>query len=173
MASCIYEWTRPTNTTALTAGDVIGVPDSGTPANAGSAVHELEFNGSLTNDFIITGYSFAVYAASVPSGMTSFRAHLYGSEPDAILDNAAWSLTSAADFDSYRGFIDLGTPVVKGGWLYVEQHGLNKPIRAFRGGTSPQSKRNGLFTQIVTVGGWTPPANSTKFRLALYAVPVL
>ena len=173
MASCIYEWTRPANTTALTAGDVIGVPDSGTPANAGSAVHELEFNGSMTNDFIITGYSFAVYAASVPSGMTSFRAEMYGSEPDAILDNAAWALTSAADFDSYRGFIDLGTPVVKGGWLYVEQHGLNKPIRAYRGGMSPQSKRNGLFTQIVTIGTWTPPANSTKFRLALYAVPVL
>lgn len=162
MTTQLVQFTRPANTTGYTAGDVIGRADGATAANAGPAL--LKFTGLdqlNTGELMITSVYARVDATAVPSGMTTLVAHLYASQPDALLDNAAWAKTSAGDKAAYRGSITL-TPAVNGGDLWVASDGLNL-----------QRKINGdtLFVYLVTTGAFTP-ASGTLFDLSISAVSV-
>lgn len=144
---------RPADTTAYTAGDVVGgalqIGPVGMPPGGSEA--------------FITTARFEIDVGSVPSGMTSFRLHFYSvTPPSALADNAAWDLR-AGDRDSYRGYIDLGTPVDLGSTLYVETTQINKQITAPANGI--------LFAYLVTNGGYTP-GSADSFRIRLHGVGI-
>jgi len=155
--------TRPSNTTAYTAGDVIGVADAVTPANAGSAILELTSIGPSGGVILLTDLDLRIDASAVPSGMTSFRLHLYTSSPTAVLDNAAWDLPSG-DRSAYIGFIDLGTIADLGSTLFLQSLGNNRTVKLATGVTS-------LFAVLVTNGGYTP-ASGTVHTLRVRSVAI-
>lgn len=139
--------TRPNDTAAYTAGDVIGATDTSTAA----AFTFANVAGAAGGDVLITSLSLEIDITSVPSGMTTFNLHLYNvTPPSAYVDNAAWDLASG-DRASYLGLINLGTPVDLGSTLYVEQNGVNKQVTALS---------SSLFGYLVTVGGYTPTAQA-------------
>lgn len=146
--------TRPSNTTAYTAGDVIGIADAGTPANAGSAIHTLANVGPSGAHLLITEVRLEIDVAAVPSGMTTFRLHLYDTSPTAILDNAAWDLP-AGDRAKYLGYIDLAAPVDLVSTLWSENKRVDKHIKLADGSTS-------LYVELETVGGYTPSSGAVK-----------
>ena len=76
--------TRPSNTTAYTAGDVVG-------DTSGSAIITLSSIGPSGGYVLIQSVSLVFSDASVPSGMGSFRLHFYSASPTAIADNAAFA----------------------------------------------------------------------------------
>jgi hypothetical protein len=158
--------TRPSNATPLTGGDVKGIADAGTPANAGSAILEFTKIAPGGAAIMILAAALRIDVAAVPAGMTSYTLHLYKRAPaSAFLDNAVWVL-AAADRDNYLGSITLGTPAVQGATspvtLFARTSALNVPF--FPPGTS-------LFGYVVTVAGYTP-ASGEVMAITLDAVDV-
>lgn len=156
--------TRPANTTAYNGGDVIGIADAGTPANAGSAIHEFTAIGPSGGFIMLTDLDLRVNLSAVPSGMTSFRLHLYNASPDAVLDNAAWDLSSSGDRGKYIGYVDLGTIVDLGSTLFLQSLANNRTLKLADGSTS-------LFAVLVTTGGYTP-GSGTVYTLKARAIAV-
>ncbi len=143
--------TRPADTTAYTAGDVRG---------ATAAAISFPSVGPSGGAVMITSVALQFDENSVPSGMTSFRLHLYNvTPPSALADNAAWDLPSG-DRASYLGYVDLGTPVDVGSTLYVQTDQVNKQV--LLAGT-------GLFGYLVTNGAYTPTSASVA-RITLHTV---
>jgi hypothetical protein len=148
-------FTRPENTTAYTGGDVIGIAAS-TPANAGSAIHELT-NAASSGAFVfVQSIQLIIGAASVPSGMAGFRVHLYSAAPTAILDNAAYAFV-AGDAPAWQDTFDLSTPAVRGSLLRSNQSYQGGVLKLAAGSSS-------LFAVLETSGGFTP-ASATAFTL--------
>ena len=147
--------TRPANTTAYTAGDVIGTTDS--------AIIRIVGIGPMSDHILITAADLEIDVASVPSGMTSFRLHLYDEIPgSALADNAAWDLPSG-DRANYLGYIDLGVISDVGSTLYTQADQVNKQFKLGFGHTS-------LYAYLQTIGGFTPAGNSEVYRLRLRSV---
>lgn len=147
--------TRPANTTAYTAGDVIGSDTS-----ASSALEFVNVAPTGGGDVLITSAELRIDLTAVPSGMTTFSLHLYSvTPPSAYADNAVWDLPSG-DRASYLGFIDLGSPVDVGSTLWVELQGINKQVTA--AGTS-------IFGYLRTNGAYTP-ASGTVHVAKLHTV---
>jgi hypothetical protein len=92
----------------------------------------------------------------------SNRLHLYPAEPAAVLDNAAWAKTTAGDTRGYAGFIDIGTPAVVGGDLWVKTDKLDVAVQL-------DAANSDLYGQLVTAGGYTP-ASGTEFAVTLFSV---
>lgn len=138
-------FTRPANTTAYTNGDVAG---------ATAAAIEFADIGPSFGVISITDADLRIDVTSVPTGMTSFRLHLYDvTPPSALADNAVWDLP-AGDRASYLGYIDLGTPVDVGSTLFVQTTGT--------GEKTIQMKTSSLFGYLVTNGGFTPTSAAVK-----------
>lgn len=156
--------TRPSNTTAYTAGDVVGQADSGTPANAGTAILEFASIGPSAGHIVITGLLLEIDVNAVPAGMTTFRLHLYDAAPDAILDNAAFDLSSAGDRGKYLGWIDVRVPVDIGSTLIAIEDGLSIHRKLATASTS-------IFGVLQTIGAYTPSSGAVK-KLTLRAVAV-
>lgn len=136
--------TRPNDTIAYTAGDVVG---------AAAAALTFPTMGPSAKEIIITSAALEVDVTSVPSGMTSFRLYLYNATPpSALADNAPWDLP-AGDRASYIGYVDLGSPIDLGSTLYVQGSGMNFQTKL--AGTS-------LFGYLVTNGAYTPTALAVK-----------
>jgi len=138
--------TRPSNTTAYAAGDVVG--DTG-----GSAIITLTNMGPSNGFILIQSISLVFSDSTIPSGMGAFRVHFYSSSPTAIADNAAFNLVSG-DRASYVGFVDLPTPQDFGNSLYTQTDYSGRLIRLASASTS-------LFAQIETRNGYTPVSAST------------
>lgn len=140
--------TRPANTTAYTAGDVVG--------------GKIEFAGLKGfPDILITAADLAIDVSAIPAGMTSFRLHLYDvTPPSDLADNAAWDLPSG-DRASYLGYVDLGSPADVGSTLFAQVDQVNKHL-------GPGS--TGVWGYLVTNGAFTPAGNSEVYRARLYAV---
>lgn len=153
--------TRPSNTTAYTAGDVIGVADSGTPANAGSAVITLPSIGPSGGYVLIQSVRLLIGNTSVPSGMGGFRLHFYTAAPTAILDNAAFDLVSG-EVANYAGFVDLPTPQDFGSTLFAQADYPGTLIKLASGQTS-------LWAELETRGAFTP-ASGTAYNLRVLAL---
>lgn len=136
--------TRPANTTGYTAGDAWGPT---------SAILELASIGPSGGHVLLTDLDLRIDLPAIPSGMTSFRLHLYYSSPDAIADNAVWVLSSTADKAAYIGFIDLGSPAVVGSVLFVQALGQNRQVKLGTGSTS-------LYGVLVTNGAYTPTSGA-------------
>lgn len=138
--------TRPADTTPYTAGDVVG------PA----VTANLEFancggiNGAA---LLITGAMLRIDVNAVPSGMVSFRLHLYNAAPTALADNAVFNLIEA-DRAKYLGFLVIQDPVDMGDTLWGQSDNINIK-RSLGAGTT-------LYGVLQTVGGYTPASATVK-----------
>jgi hypothetical protein len=142
--------TRPANTTAYAANDVIGSSTA-----AGGGVITIPSTGGDHLLLTLISNEFRVDLAAVPSGMTSFRLHLYSaSPPSAYADNDPWDLP-AGDRTYYIGHLDLGTPADFGSTLYVHSNAIYQGLLLPPGGT--------MYGYLVTVGGYTPASGTTMF----------
>jgi hypothetical protein len=153
--------TRPDNTTAYTAGDVIGVADSGTAANAGSAIITLSNIGPSGGYVLLQSVRLMIGASSVPAGMGAFRLHLYMASPTAILDNAAFDLV-AGDVGKYAGYIDLPAPQDLGSILVTQADYCGTAIKLDAASTT-------LYAELETRGAFTP-ASGTLFDLRVLSL---
>jgi hypothetical protein len=138
--------TRPSNTTAYAAGDVVG--DTG-----GSAIVSLTSAGPTAGFVIIQSISLVFSDSVVPSGMGAFRLHLYSASPTAIADNAVFDLASG-ERATYMGFIDLPTPQDFGSSLYTQTDYPGRLIKLAAASTT-------LFAELETRGAYTPVSAST------------
>lgn len=140
--------TRPNDTSAYAARDVIGAATGSTAA--------LEFTNMAPSGggkILVTSARLMVNVTSVPSGMSSFFLACYSATPPSALgDNAAWDLPSG-DRSVFLGKIALGTPVDEGSTLFVETDAILKQMTLT--GTS-------LFAYLVTEGAYTPTALGVK-----------
>jgi hypothetical protein len=138
--------TRPSNATAYTAGDVVG--DTG-----GSAILTFSNMGPNSGYVLIQSAALIFSDSAVPSGMGSFRVHLYSASPTAIADNAAYDLVSA-DRSAYMGYFDFPAPVDFGGTLYTQTDYIGRMIKMATNSTT-------VYVQIETKGAYTPVSAST------------
>jgi hypothetical protein len=138
--------TRPSNTTAYTAGDVIG----------GSAVITLPNIGASGGYVLFQSVRLLIGSTSVPSGMGAFRLHLYTATPTAIADNAAFDLVSG-EVANYAGYIDLPAPQDLGSTLFTQTDYCGTAVKLASASTS-------LFAELETRGGYTP-ASGTAYNL--------
>jgi hypothetical protein len=138
--------TRPSNTTAYTAGDVIG--DTG-----GSAIISLTNIGPSGGFVLVQSVSLIFSDTSVPSGMGSFRLHFYSASPTAIADNAVFDLVSG-ERANYMGFVDLSTPSDFGSSLYTQTDYAGRMIKLASASTT-------LYCELETRGAYTPASAST------------
>ena len=145
--------TRPANTTAYTALDVIG------DANGSAILQFKNVASPACFDTIITSAELMIYAASVPSGMTGFNLRLYNQAPTPIADNAAWDL-AVADREFYIGNIALGTPIDEGNTLFLDTDGINKQVALIT---------NDIYVVLQTIGGFTPTSGMI-FKLTIHTV---
>jgi hypothetical protein len=138
--------TRPSDTTAYTAGDVVGDTD-------GSAIATVANVGPSGGFVLVQSISLVFSDSAVPSGMGAFRVHLYSASPTAIADNAAFDLVSG-DRATYMGFIDLPAPQDLGSTLYTQTDYPGRLVKLAAASTS-------LFVEIETRGAYTPVSAST------------
>ena len=138
--------TRPSNTTAYTAGDVVG--DTG-----GSAIISLTAAGPTAGFVIVQSISLVFSDSTVPAGMGAFRVHMYSASPTAIADNAAFDLLSG-ERATYMGFIDMPAPQDFGSSLYTQVDYPGRLVKLAAASTT-------LFVQIETRGAYTPLSAST------------
>ena len=144
--------TRPANTTAYSAVDVVG------------GVLTISAAGPASSTSMLTGTRLELDIAAVPTGMTYFTLHLYSATPpSAYADNAAWDLPSG-DRSVYMGNAILGTPVDLGSTLYVEANQINKLMKLVGGST--------LYGYLVTATGYTPAAVSEVYKLTVCSVAI-
>jgi hypothetical protein len=146
--------TRPDNTTAYTAGDVVGT-------DAATNLSWTNVNSANGKTVIITGVSLEVDVNAVPSGMSTFRLHIYTSAPTAIADNSAYNLPSG-DRTKYAGWIDIDTPTDLGDTLFARMNNVNFEI-------APAVRT--LYGMLETRGAYTPSSQTVK-TVTLYAVEV-
>lgn len=139
--------TRPANTTAYTAGDVVG--------------GAFEFVGIPSMEqLLLTSGALSIDVSAIPSGMTSFRFHFYDrTPPSAIADNAAFDLPSG-DRPYYQGYMDVGSPADVGSTLYCQVDSVNRHLK---------SGATGLWCYMVTNGAFTPAGNSETYRPSVAA----
>lgn len=138
-------FTRPDNTTAYTANDVVGPT---TTAN-------LKFGNTglpMGEEFMVIGASLRFNKGTVPSGMGQFRLHLFNEAPTAIADNAAFNIIEA-DRSKYVGNILLPLPSNFGDTL----HSANNNSR-LTGKFAVSSFT--LYGVLETLEAYTPTAES-------------
>jgi hypothetical protein len=138
--------TRPSNTTAYTAGDVVG-------STGGSAILTLSGIGPSAGYILIQSAALIFSDSTVPAGMGAFRIHFYNASPTAIADNAPFDLVSG-DRAAYMGYIDLSAPQDLGSTIYTQVDYPGRLIKLAAASTT-------LFTEIETRGAYTPVSAST------------
>lgn len=136
--------TRPNDTTAYTANDVLGAATGSTAALEFANVGKAD-GGPL----LVRGASLFVRDTALIASEAAYRLHLYNiTPPSALGDNAAWDLP-AGDRAAYQGFVDISTPVDLGSSLWIEMGALAKPVQSLTGS---------LWAYLVTIAGYTPTA---------------
>ena len=138
--------TRPSNTTAYAAGDVVG-------DTSGSAIITLSNAGPSGGYVLVQSVSLIFSDTAVISGMAAFRLHFYSASPTAIADNAAFDLVSG-DRSGYAGFVDLAAPVDFGSSLYTQTDYPGRLIKLATGSST-------LYCELETKGAYTPASAST------------
>lgn len=151
-------FTRPADTAAYLAGDVVGA------STGASAAIEFKNLGLPWGHVMITHTELSVYLAALPSTMGAHRLHLYSANPpSALVDNAPWDLP-AADREYYVGYVDLGTPLDAGTTLFIQTTIDNKNVQLGETGS--------LFGYLVTTPAYTP-SSGIEFNVRLNAVGVV
>jgi hypothetical protein len=151
--------TRPSNTTAYAAGDVVGIADSGTPANAGSAIITLSSIGPAGGYVLIQSVRLMIGNSTAPA--SAFRLHLYTESPTAILDNAAFDLV-AGDVGKYAGYVDLPAPQDFGSIAVTQSDYAGTMVKLAAASTT-------LFAQLEARSAYTP-ASGTLYDLRVLSL---
>lgn len=138
--------TRPSNTTAYTAGDVVG-------DTSGSAIIALTSAGPSGGYVLVQSASLVFSDSAVPSGMTSFRLHFYSASPTATADNAVFDLASG-ERATYMGYIDFPTPQDFGSSLYTQVDYPGRIMQLAAGSST-------VYAELQTIGAYTPASAST------------
>lgn len=153
---CKISDTRPANTTAYDALDVVG---------ATAAVIKFNGVGPPGGRVLITGMTVRGDFAAVPVGMSTIRYHLYNAAPANIADNAAFDLV-VADRAKYQGYVDVGTPLDLGATIYGKTDGSpNHQVQLAVGSSD-------LWAFRQTVGGFTPAGNSEVYTTEMHTISV-
>lgn len=146
--------TRPSDTTAYTALDVLG------PTGGGTSGIDFNLAAVSGSNIMITGVALERDVAALISGEAAYSLYLYNvTPPSALADNSPFDL-SAGDRASFLGKINIPTPVDEVSTLYIEVNGINKQVKL--SGTH-------IFAYLVTVGAYTP-ASATVLKITLNAV---
>lgn len=133
--------TRPSDTNAYLAGDVVGVTGGGTGCITFPSMRDA------AGDIMITGSRFQRNATALISGEANYTLHLYNiTQPGAQVDNAVFDI-AAGDQASYLGSISLGVPLDYGSTLHVQQDGINKQVTLLS---------TSLFGVLVTDSAYQP-----------------
>lgn len=133
-------YTRPNDTTAYTASDVIGA--------------DWTFDSLGEVDFLyILSVILRIDVNTLPAGMTTFKLHLYSSNTSVQLADNAPQTYLTADRAKYLGTIDLDTPVDKGDFLFSKTEDINKAFPLTSGK---------IYGRLETVGAYTPTALCVK-----------
>ena len=150
--------TRTANTTAYSAGQVIG-----TGTSSGNAALSFASMRQAAGDLLITSVALEIDSAGLISGESAYNLYLYNvTPPSALADGGAFDLPSG-DRAAFLGVIPLGTPAVQGtNTCYVETNGINKQVTL--SGT-------GLFGYLQTVGAYTP-TSARVYKVTLHGIPV-
>lgn len=129
--------TRPNDTTAYAAGDVVG--------------GLLQFSGLGMPGLpvLIQSASLEVDAAALIASEANYTLHLFNAAPTAILDNAAFDL-KVADRAAYLGSILLGTPAAFTSTLWIGVDNVGKLIK--------MGASRDLWGYLTTAGAYTPTA---------------
>lgn len=139
--------TRPNDTTAYSANDVLGGVDTGT-----SFIEFKNMAPTGGGPIVILYASLRIDRSALPSGFGQTRLHLYSAPIVGLADNAAYSL-SVSDRDSYLGFITLGTPTVLGATCFVEDDYVRKQVIA---------SSSSIWAYAQTLAAFTPTASTVK-----------
>lgn len=146
-------FTRPADTIAYTAGDVIG--------SASSAILAFPVIGTPGGHIQLTTCGVSIGLTSIPSGMTSLTLHLYTAVPAAISDNNAF-VAVAGERDTYCGSLQFIPAVIGGGFLFNRQRYLGDHIKLAANSIT-------LYGELVTDSGFTP-TSATALTVALRCV---
>lgn len=138
--------TRPNDTTAYAAGDVVNES-----ASAGTS-WQFTSAGPSGGRILITAVWIEIDVSSAWSGLGTFRLHLYDSDPGAINDNAAFDLASG-DRAKYLGFLDIPTPEDFGSTLWAQDDAVRKQAKLAAASTT-------LYGMVETRGATTPTAQA-------------
>lgn len=139
--------TRTADGNAYLAGDVIG--------NGTTSIWTFDnVLGTTGGHFYIAGSTLKIAINAVPSGMSSFRLHLYNASPTNIADNAAFNVPSA-DLAKYLGYIEFSTPSYLGDNLFSQVDNINKKLKLATGATS-------IYAMLETRGAFTPSSACVK-----------
>lgn len=151
-SSPLVVFTRPADTAAYLANDVIG--------SATSAIHEAAGTGTASRLIQIQSAQLVVNLTSVTSGMTTFRLHLFDEAPGAIADNAPFAV-AAADRTKYCGYVDLpAIAAVGGGFLNTSVDFIGRPLRL---------KSASFFFNLQTIGAFNT-SSGTEFRVRFHCI---
>lgn len=154
-STLVETFTRPNDTTAYAAGDVVGA--TAAAIEFGPFIYPL-----AQRPVTVRAAELRIDATAVPSGMSFFTLHLYSATPpSALADNAAFDLPSG-DRSVYLGSVVIGTPVDLGSTLYVRADNLNVDVELT--GTA-------LYGYLVSSAAWTPAAQ-TVFTVTLHVMAV-
>lgn len=134
--------TRPDNTTAYDAGDVVGGTSS-----------ILTFSSVLPTKgvgFIILSAYLKIPINAVPTGMDKFMLHLYNASPTNIADGSAFNLP-AGDLAKYLGYVEFAKPIDLGDNLFSQVDNINFSRKL-------ATDSNTLYGMLQTVGPYSPTA---------------
>jgi hypothetical protein len=149
-------FTRPADTTAYAAGDVV--------CNSTSAPVVVTF-ANMAREAAKGGYITALQLllGSVPTTYPDLELHLFDTSPTIQNDNAAWAPTDS-DMEKSIGLIRLPSGLATPGGsnnLVYDIDALAKPFNCAAGATS-------LYGILVTRTAYTP-GNAEKYAFRLHA----
>lgn len=140
--------TRPNNTTACAANQVIG-----TTTSAGGAVIDFGVLGPSAVELLIQSLTLEIDDTALKSGEGAYAFAFYNASPGSNLGDAgAWTLPSG-DRAAYLGMVTIGTPNVplaSATTLRAELDNIGKQVTL--SGTH-------LFGYLITLNAYTPTAN--------------
>ena len=142
-------FTRPDNTTAYLAGDVV--------ADSASSPTLLDFGNLYSRGVKIINAQLLIYLSAAIAGMDTWTLHLYSSAITAKNDNAAWDCV-AGDRSSYLGSFDFAACTDSGSTLISQNSAVNLVVDC------PNRKLYGI---LETNGAFTPSAE-IEFLINLY-----
>lgn len=140
--------TRPNNTTAYAANQVIG-----TTTSAGGAVIDFGVLGPSAVELLIQGLTLQINDTALKTGEGAYAIAFYNAAPASNLGDAgAWTLPSG-DYSTYLTIITIGTPNVPLAAATTLRAGLqNIGEQITLSGTH-------LFGYLITLNAYTPTAN--------------
>jgi hypothetical protein len=142
--------TRPNDTTAYAALDVVGTSPAANMSFAG-------IGPALGGTVIITNVSLRLDVSAVPAGMIGFRLHLFNAAPTAIADNTAFDVI-IADRSKYLGYVEIPAPTDLGATLWASSEEMYLPVR--KEVVVPTG--GALIGVLQTLGAYTPTAEAVK-----------